>query len=458
VIREQVSPKIFKTWFAPIEAVQFQQNILTIQVQNMYVYECLEEHYVKILREAIRKVIGPGAQLEYLVMVEEENATRISSSPASPVPPGTVAITAPLKDPFERNNQRLVIDSQLHPSYTMESFIEGPCNRLAKSAGNEIAKNPGKTTFNPLLIYGHSGLGKTHLAQAIGLSVKQNFPEKVVLYVTTNLFQAQFTEAVRRNEINDFMRFYKLIDVLILDDIHELADKTGTQNTFFHIYNHLQQLGKQLIFTSDRSPAELSGIEERLLSRFRRGLPAEIKSPDFDTRMSIVRAKVRKDGVDFPEEVLRYICEYVDTNVREIEGAIITLLAQQTFNRKELTAENVKEILAKMVAKHLPELTVEHICRVVCDYFHVSPTLIQEKSRKREVVIVRQVAMYFAKDYTNASLTYIGNQLGRKDHTTVLYAYKVITDLIETDRTFRARMDELRGKITMGTWANHLER
>jgi chromosomal replication initiator protein len=429
--------------------VQFQEHVLTIQVHNMYVYECLEEHYVEILREAIRKVIGPGAQLEYLIMVEEENSTRIPSNPVSSVPPGTVTLTTPLKDPFERNNQRLVIDSQLHPFYTMESFIEGPCNRLAKAAGKEIAKNPGKTTFNPLLIYGASGLGKTHLAQAIGLSVKQNFPDKVVLYVSMNLFQEQFTEAVRRNEINDFMRFYKLVDVLILDDIHELAGKIGTQNTLFHIFNHLHQSEKQLIFTCDRSPAELSGIEDRLLSRFRRGLPAEIKAPDFDTRMAIVRYKVRKDGIDFPEEVLEYICKYVDNNVRELEGAIIALLAQQTFNRKELTAENVKEILNKMVTKQPAELTVERIRQVICDHFHMTLPLMQGKARKREVVRPRQIAMYFAKNYTNASLSYIGSQLGKKDHTTVLYACKVISDLMETDRVFHAQMEELRRKIIM---------
>jgi chromosomal replication initiator protein len=449
VIKEQVSPKIFKTWFEPVEAVQFQQNVLTIQVHNMYVYECLEEHYVKILRDAIRKVIGPGAQLEYLIMVEEENSTRIPSNPVSPVPPGTVTLTTPLKDPFKRDDQRLVIDSQLHPFYTMESFIEGPCNRLAKAAGEEIAKNPGKTTFNPLLIYGASGLGKTHLAQAIGLKVKQNFPDNVVLYVSTNLFQEQFTEAVRQNQINDFMRFYKLVDVLILDDIHELAGKTGTQNTFFHIFNHLHQLGKQLIFTSDRSPAELSGMEERLLSRFRRGLPAEMKAPDFETRMAIVRHKTRKDGIDFPDDVLKYICKYVDNNVRELEGAIITLLAQQTFNRKELTADNVKEILGKMVTRQPVELTVERIRQVICDHFHMTLPLIQGKVRTREVVRPRQIAMYFAKNYTNASLSYIGSQLGKKDHTTVLYSCKVISDLMETDRVFNAQIKELERKIVM---------
>ena len=382
-------------------------------------------------------------------MVEEENSTRIPSNPVSSVPPGTSTVTRPPKDPFERSNQRLVIDSRLHPLYTMESFIEGPCNRLAKTAGKEIAKNPGKTTFNPLLIYGPSGLGKTHLAQAIGLNVKQNFPDKVVLYVSTNLFQEQFTEAVRKNEINDFMRFYKLIDVLILDDIHELAGKTGTQNTFFHIFNYLHQQEKQLIFTSDRSPAELSGMEDRLLSRFRRGLPAEITIPDFDTRMAIVRYKVRKDGIDFPGEVLEHICKYVDSNIRELEGAIITLLAQQTFNRKELTATNVKEILDKMVTRRPADLTVERIRQVICDHFHISLSLIQGKGHKREIVRPRQIAMYFAKNHTSASLAYIGSQFGHKDHTTVLYSCKVISDLMETDRAFNAQIEELRRKIIL---------
>jgi chromosomal replication initiator protein len=446
MIKEQVSPKIFKTWFQPVEAVQFQQNILTIQVHNMYVYECLEEHYVDILKEAIRKVIGPAARLEYLVMVEEENSTRLPSNPLF-VPRGTVVTTPPLKDPFERDNQRLVIDSRLHPYYTMESFIEGPCNRLAKAAGQEIAKNPGKTTFNPLLIHGASGLGKTHLAQAIGLNVKQNFPDKVVLYVSTHLFQEQFTEAVRRNEINDFMRFYKLIDVLILDDIHELAGKPGTQNTFFHIFNHLHQLEKQLIFTSDRSPAELSGMEERLLSRFRRGLPAEIKAPDFDTRLAIARYKARKDGIDFPDEVLEHICKHVENNNRELEGAIISLMAQQTYNRKELTAENIKEALGKMVNKRQPELTVEHIRQLVCDHYHMTLTTMLGKTRNREIVRPRQIAMYFAKNHTNASLSHIGNLFGKKDHTTVLYACKVISDLMETDRAFKTQVETLRRKL-----------
>lgn len=457
LIREQVPPKTFKTWFEPIHALSFQQDVLIIQVPSLYVYECLEEHFVEILRNAIRSVIGPTAKLEYSVVVEESRRTepvsvKMSSNHTKKIEPNTAyydktANGTALKNPFERCNNRLQIDSQLNPSYTLESYIEGSCNRLAKSAGVAIAQSPGGTAFNPLLIYGGSGLGKTHLAQAVGLEVKQNFPEKVVLYVTTNVFQTQFTEAVRKNEINDFLHFYQLIDVLILDDIHELAGKTATQNTFFHIFNHLHQSGKQLILTSDRAPAELSGLEERLLSRFRWGLSAEIKAPDFETRMEIARFKAKKDGIDFSDEILEYICKYVNNNVRELEGAMISLLAQSTFNRKDLTVEVVKEILGKMVKRQMAELTVERIREVVCEYFNMPAQLLQEKTRKREVVQARQLAMYFSKNFTNASLSYIGNQIGKKDHTTVLYACKAVSDQMETDRAFRSRVEELQKKL-----------
>ena len=336
----------------------------------------------------------------------------------------------------------------IEANYTMESFVEGGCNRLAKSAGMAIGQNPGGTAFNPLLIYGGSGLGKTHLAQAIGLEVKQNFPEKIVLYVSTNLFQTQFTEAVRKNEINDFLHFYQLIDVLILDDIHELAGKTATQNTFFHIFNHLQQLGKQLILTCDKAPAELSGIEDRLLSRFKWGLSAEIKSPDFETRKEIVLYKAKKDGIEFSDDVIAYICKFVNNNVRELEGAMISLLAQATFNKKDLTVELVRDILGKMVRKQATEdLTVDKIQQVICTHFHIEPEALQAKTRKREVVQARQLAMYFCKNYTKASLSFIGNQIGKKDHATVLYACKAVTDLMETDRKFRIEVEEIQKKL-----------
>lgn len=455
LIEEQLPPRTFKTWFEPIRPVRFRDDVLTIQVASSYVYECLEERFIDILRSSLKAVIGPNAKLEYSVVVENKRKPEtmtVSSAPVRKPEANTIFLGAQnqvgLKNPFERAVNRLQIESQLNSSYTMESFIEGNCNRLAKSAGMAIALNPGRTAFNPLLIYGGSGLGKTHLAQAIGLEVKQNYPEKIVLYVSTNLFQTQFTEAVRKNEINDFLHFYQLIDVLILDDIHELAGKTGTQNTLFHIFNHLQQLGKQLILTSDKAPAELSGIEERLLSRFKWGLSAEVKSPDYETRKEIVLYKARKDGIEFSEEVIEYICKYVNNNVRELEGAMISLLAQSTFNKKDLTVDLVKDILGKMVKRQAAEeLTVGRIQEVVCSHFHLEPEVLQAKTRKREVVQARQLAMYFCKNHTSASLSFIGSQIGKKDHATVLYACKAVADLMETDRKFRMQVEEIQRKL-----------
>lgn len=459
LIKEQVLPERFRTLFEPIRALRFKEEVLTIQVPSAYVYEALEGEYIDILRNALQSVIGPKAKLEYSVVVERVKAaepltTTLASSPVRKPAVSTVYLdqkSAPgLKNPFERASNRIQIDSQLNPSYSMDSFIEGTCNRLARSAGMAIAQRPGETAFNPLLIYGGSGLGKTHLAQAIGLEVKQNFPNKVVLYVSTNIFQTQFTEAVRRNEVNDFLHFYQLIDVLILDDIQELAGKTGTQNTFFHIFNHLHQSGKQLILTCDKAPAELEGMEDRLLSRFRWGLAAEVKAPDFETRKEIVINKARKDGIDFSDDVIDYICKYVNNNVRELEGAMISLLAQSTFNKRDLTVDVVHDILGKMVKKPTEELTVNKIQQVVCDHFKISEELLQTKTRKREVVQARQLAMYFSKNYTKYSLSYIGNQIGKKDHATVLYACKAVADLMETDRNFKTHVEEIQRKLYCG--------
>lgn len=456
LIREQVAPERFRILFEPVRALKMKGNVLTIQVASAYVYESLEREYIDILRTALKTVIGPEAKLEYSVVVEKAKAeeplttTWPSNSMRKPAK-NTVYVGQSgekgLKNPFERTSNRLQIDSRLNPAYTMESFIEGPCNRLAKSAGMAIAGQPGKTAFNPLLIYGGSGLGKTHLAQAIGLEVKLNFPDKVVLYVSTNLFQTQFTEAVRRNEVNDFLHFYQLIDVLILDDIQELAGKTGTQNTFFHIFNHLHQSGKQLILTCDKAPAELAGMEDRLLSRFRWGLAAEVRVPDFDTRKRIAVDKARKDGIDFSEDIIEYICKYVDNNVRELEGAMISLSAQSVFNKRDLTLEVARDILGKMVKKPEEALTVEKIQQVVCDHFKVPEELLQTKTRKREVVQARQLAMYFSKHHTEHSLSYIGDHIGKKDHATVLYACKAVSDLMETDRNFKMQVEEIRRKL-----------
>lgn len=459
LIKERVVPERFRVLFEPIRALKFQDNTLTIQVPSKYVYEQLENEYVDILRDTLVQVIGFKPRLEYQAIVDRTKPTEPLTQTIESEQKGKMGTNKinfrqngleTLKNPFERAVDHIQIDSNLNPSYTMDNYIEGGCNRLARSAGMAIAQHPGGTAFNPLLIYGGSGLGKTHLAQAIGWEVKRNFPAKIVLYVPTNLFQTQFTVAVQRNEINNFMQFYQLIDVLILDDIQELAGKEKTQRTFFHIFNHLQQTGKQLILTCDKAPAELDGLEERLLSRFRWGLAAEIKAPDFATRKEIVVSKARKDGIDFSDEVIDYICKYVDNNVRELEGVMISLLAQSTFNKRDLTLDVVEDILGKMVKKQTEELTVDRIQQVVCEYFNISEELLHTKTRKREIVQARQLAMYFSKNFTKYSLSYIGSQIGKKDHATVLYACKAITDLMETDRSFRMQVEEIQRKLHCG--------
>ena len=454
LIQDKVAPGQFKIFFEPVRALKYKNDVLTIQVPTAYVYEKLEGEYIDILRNALRTVLGPQAKLEYSVIVVQEQKPRVKPltrtiiSAPSNKPATNVIYDTELKNPFQSAApSHLQIDSNLNPSYTMDSYIEGPCNRLAKSAGYAIAQRPGATAFNPLLLYGGSGLGKTHLAQAIGWEAKRNFPNKVVLYVPTNLFQTQFTEAVRRNELNNFLHFYQLIYVLILDDIQELAGKEGTQRTFFHIFNHLHQSGKQLILTCDKSPAELEGMEERLLSRFRWGLSAEIKAPDFDTRKEIIVNKALKDGIDISDDIINYICKFADNNIRELEGVLISLLAQSTFNKCDLTLDIAKDILGKMVKKQTEELTIDKIQQIVCDHYNISLDLLQTKTRKREVVQARQLAMFLCKNFTNKSLAFIGSQIGKKDHATVLYACKAVTDLMETDRNFKMQVEEIQRKL-----------
>jgi chromosomal replication initiator protein len=310
-----------------------------------------------------------------------------------------------------------------------------------------VANNPGGTAFNPLLIYGESGLGKTHLAQAIGIQVKEEFQEKTVLYVNANKFQTQFVDSIRNNNKNDFIHFYQMIDVLVIDDVHEFAGKEKTQDAFFHIFNHLHQSGKQLILTSDKPPVELQGLEQRLLSRFKWGLAADLQIPDFETRIAILRQKTYKDGIDLPADVIEYIATHITDNIRELEGALISLLAQSTLNKKEITLHLAKDMIDKLIKNTKREISIDYIQKVVCNYFNIPLDHIQSKTRKREIVQARQVAMFFSKSLTKASLATIGTQIGGKDHATVLHACKTVNNLIETDKRFRIQIDEIEKKL-----------
>ncbi len=459
IIKDNVPSVSFRTWFEPIVPVKLRDNVLTIQVPSPFFYEYLEEQYIDLLKKTLRKELGADAKLEYNVVMENaavatkpytvrlpaRNRTQIRNKPLSvPMDKDEISIRNPFIIP---GLKKLRIEPQLNSEYSFANFVEGECNRLARSAGYAVSQKPGKTAFNPLFIYGDSGLGKTHLAQAIGIEVKEHFPELTVLYVTANRFQTQFIESIRNNTRNDFLHFYQMIDVLIVDDVHEFAGKEKTQDIFFHIFNHLHQSGKQLILTSDKAPVELQGLEQRLLSRFKWGLSTDLQSPDFETRLAILRKKTYNDGIEMSDEILEYIATHISNNIRELEGALISLLAQSTLNKKEITLDLARKMIDKLVKNTHKELSIDYIQKVVCDYFNIPIDLVLSKTRKREIVQARQVAMFFSKSLTKSSLATIGSRIGGKDHATVLHACKTVNNLIETDKRFRLQIEEIEKRL-----------
>jgi len=356
----------------------------------------------------------------------------------------------PIKNPFVIPGLKKVqVESQLNPNYSFENFVEGDCNRLARSAGFAVAQKPGGNAFNPLLIYGNVGLGKSHLAQAIGIEAKKNFPNKTVLYVQSEKFITQFIDSVKNNTQNDFVHFYQMIDVLIIDDVQYLAGKEKTQDVFFHIFNHLHQLGKQVILTADRAPVDIQGIEQRLLSRFKWGLSADLQSPGLETRIAILEKKIYNDGIQISKEVIEYLAYSITSNVRELEGALISIQAQSSLNKKVITLELAKNMIDKFVKSTAREVSIDYIQKVVCDYFDLAIDTMKSKTRKREVVQARQIAMYFAKNMTKSSLATIGMHCGGKDHATVLHACRTVNNLMDTDKRFKAYIEELEKKISI---------
>ena len=355
-----------------------------------------------------------------------------------------------LKNPFVIPGIRnLEIESQLNPNYSFDNFLEGDSNRLARSAGLAVSNKPGGTSFNPLLIYGGVGLGKTHLAHAIGVEIKEKYPDKTVLYISAEKFTQQYIDSIKKNSRNDFIHFYQIIDILIIDDVQFFSGKSGTQDVFFHIFNHLHQNGKQVILTSDKAPVDMQDIEQRLLSRFKWGLSAELQSPDYETRISIVKNKLFRDGVEIENNIIEYVAKSIKTNIRELEGAIISLIAQSSFNKMEITIQLAQDIVNKFVKNTKREVSIDYIQKVVSEYFQMDISTLQSKTRKRHIVQARQLAMYFAKKFTKASLASIGSQIGKRDHATVLHACKTVDNLSFTDKQFRKYVEDLNQKLTI---------
>jgi chromosomal replication initiator protein len=459
-IKDNIKPQAYKTWFEPIKPVRVSGEVLTVQVPSKFFYEWLEEHYIKLLGVALKRQLGSGAKLVYEVRMESSyrsnspQIVKIPSANRAPLKSQKVAVPLELNKRELRNPfiipglQKVKIESQLNPSYNFESFVEGDSNRLARSAGMAVANKPGGTSFNPLLIYGGVGLGKTHLAHAIGVEIKDKYADKTVLYISSEKFTQQYIDSVKGNTRNDFIHFYQMIDVLIIDDVQFLSGKTGTQDVFFHIFNHLHQNGKQVILTSDKAPVDMQDIEQRLLSRFKWGLSAELQIPDFETRISILQNKLFRDGVEMPNEIVEYVAKNIKSNVRELEGVLISMIAQASFNKKEFTMTLVKQIVDKFVKNTKREVSIEYIQKVVSKYFDMDVATLQSKTRKRHIVQARQLAMYFAKRMTKSSLASIGSQIGKRDHATVLHACKTVDNLTETDKQFKKYVEDITNKLT----------
>ncbi len=458
IIRQDVDEQNFNTWFKPITPLRNEGDILTIQVPSQFFYEWLEEHYVPVLKKAIRDVLGAAGRLEYSVIVDSGNQRN---------PP--LMVNYPNGNGLKRNNLQQVsngnpedyspfsfkplnpqtVNSRLNGMYTFDNFVEGDCNRLARSAGVAVAKKPGVTSFNPLMLYGGVGVGKTHLVQAVGNEIKKNLPSKIVLYVDQNDFTSQFLNALQNHKIQEFQNYYLQVDLLILDDVQFLAGREKTQEMFFHIFNQLHQSGKQIIMTSDCPPRDLKGFQERLLSRFKWGLTADLQEPDFETKLAIIHNKMESDGIEIPTEVAEYLAYSVDTNLRDMEGVLNSLIFHATLLKKEIDLELAKEVLKNIVKEIQSDVSVDFIQKTVADYFKVDIELLKAKVKKREIVIPRQLAMYFCKRYTQLTLALIGENFGGRDHSTVIHALESVEDMMKTDPNFKNSVDELSKKLKL---------
>ncbi|MDR3127529.1 MAG: chromosomal replication initiator protein DnaA [Tannerellaceae bacterium] len=440
-IREKVNDSTFNTWFSPVVPSSCDGGKLTLQVPSRYFYEYLELNHVDILRDAVHSVMGEQASLSYLVCPHRKEGQTT---------PPTAAKTS-TANPFSANAKALPdFPSQLVDKYTLQNFLEGESNRLARSAAIDIVRQPGKTPFNPLFLYGPSGVGKTHLCHAIGNQLAGADPSLRILYTPAHLFYRQYTDAVIHNTTNDFLRFYQHIDVLLLDDIHTLLGKEKTQEAFFHIFNHLHQLNKQLVLTSDKRPAKLDGMEERIITRLKWGLTAELLHPDLALRKQIIDFKMQQNGIDIPDEAATFIAEKVVDNIRDLEGIIVSLAAEVRLNGRAIEMPLVRRIVSRTVRVRTETPSMARIRELVCRYYNIDSATFQAPCRKQEVVHARHVAMYLAKKYTGSSLGTIGDEMGRRNHTSVLYAIKTIDDKREVDKRFRAALETLENLLRNG--------
>ncbi|MBO4634345.1 MAG: chromosomal replication initiator protein DnaA [Bacteroidales bacterium] len=455
IIASNIDQRQMDTWFRHIRPVSLEGANLTVEVPSDFFREYIEDAYRDLLRLTIRRAIGADAQLFYLVRPVQNGQPMRLSSHEGAVPTNN-PVSIPTYQPSGTPSpfvfpgvKRLSINPRLNPVYCFGNLVEGDCNKMGVSAGESISKAPGHTPFNPLFLFGGPGLGKTHIAQAIGIDIKEHFQDKQVLYVTGNEFKTQYMDAVKGNRIVDFIAFYQRIDVLIVDDIQDLVGQ-GSQNTFFNVFNHLHQNGKQLIFTSDRAPAQLQNFEERLLSRFKWGLSVELTRPDYETRLEMLRVRALREGITLEDEVLSFLATRIKTNFRELEGTLTSLVAYATLGHSDITLELARSVTGKIVGEQETEVNIDTIVKTVCEYFNITRDMLLSKSRKRQIVQARQIAMYECRNLLqNCSLSTIGSELGGKDHATVLHSCTTVQDLMATDKLFRQWVEDIEGMIVV---------
>lgn len=445
-----LSKEKFQTWFTPIEFVSYtaETKELLIRVPSNFVYEELEEKYARLMYTIIGHVFGAGTHLLYRVEADKTNDITVDLEGKNHIP-----LQAPQSSKKAANEapnalqsvgqQPQDLDSHLNTDLNFDNFIEGPSNKLPRSVGQSIAENPKQMTFNPLFIYGPSGCGKTHLVNAIGTRVKELYPEKRVLYISAHLFQVQYTDSVRRNCVNDFINFYQSIDVLILDDVQEFAAVQKTQNTFFHIFNHLHQNKRQIIMTSDRPPVALQGMEERLLTRFKWGLLAELEKPNRELRHEILLSKIRHDGLEIPTNVVEYIADNVNESVRDLEGIVHSLLAFSVVYNRPIDLAMAKQTIKQVVRVEKKPVTLEHIIQGTCEYTNIKEEDIHSKSRKANIAEARQIAMFLAHRHTTMTASRIGMMIGKRNHATVLHAVKLIQERMKIDSAMQKKIEEI---------------
>lgn len=445
LIRENVSPQQYDTWFRPIvfESFDDAKKTLLVQVPSPFVYEYLEENYVDLLIKVLHRTFCEGIRLNYRVVTDKEHklSQDIESDPADiEQKPRTRANQSPTPLDAAQPQQ---IDPQLNPHLSFANYIEGASNKLPRSVGQSIAEHPNTTQFNPMFIYGPSGCGKTHLVNAIGLRTKQLYPQKRVLYISARLFQVQYTNAVLQNSTNDFIRFYQTIDMLIVDDIQEWISAPKTQDTFFHIFDHLFRNGKRIILASDRPPVDLKGMPERLLTRFSCGLIAELEKPNTQLCVDILENKIRKDGLHIPSDVIEFISQTANGSVRDLQGVINSLMAYSIVYNSNIDMRLAERVIKRAVKIDDKPLTVDEIIETVCNHFNVSPSAVGGKSRKRDFVVARQVSMYLAQKYTKMPASRIGKLVGNRDHSTVIHSCTQVENRLKVDKEFLAEIQSL---------------